>query len=298
MSSRSLPQEQRRPRASWESRLEALKVYWSNTSNPFNLPRQWKQKHPESCLYYLWFNRNVLNVHNLPANKRVLLGEEIRKAKSSRTRAHNMKAFACCSYIATKLQPSMYCQRTPCKTFSGKNASRCWQHQFLTPEKMKSASVYKTGRSYYGLVRLAASKLPRHLKAGNGVYSNRHFEKNEYITWYAGRTCTLDEVKAMQGTLAHDYVLLPIRTGKRLTDKPYWVGIMTPEVGMGLGSFVNAPYAGPMYQANCSFKFDASIQYPVIYALRDIWPGEELYMAYGRGKRGSHALVANNETDM
>lgn len=166
-----------------------------------------------------------------------------------------MKAVACCSYVATKLQSTMYCQRTPCKTSSGKNASRCWQHQFLTPDKMKSASVYKTGRSscVYTLVR---------------------------------------------GTLAHDYVILPTRTRKRLTDKPYWVGIMAPEVGMGLGSFVNAPYTGPMYQANCAFKFDATIQCPVIYALRDIWPGEELYMAYGRGKRGSRAVVANNETEI
>lgn len=254
--------------------------------------------HPDSCLHYLWFNRNVLKVDKLTAIKQALVGEEIRKARSSRTRAYKMKVVASCSYIHSKLPHIMHCQRTPSKGSSGKNASRCWQHQLHTPEKMKSASVYNTGRQYYGFVRLAASKLPRCVNAGNGVFSNRHFEKNEYITWwYAGSKCSLEEVESMRGTLAHDYVILPTRTGIRHTDKPYWLGIMTPAVGMGLGSFVNAPYVGPMYQANCAFKFDATIQCPVIYALRDIWPGEELYMAYGRGKRGSRALVANNETE-
>ena len=159
---------------------------------------------------------------------------------------------------------------------------------------MKAQSVHKNLRNlYYGLVRIGKSKLPGELNAGNGVFVNRHFEKNESITWYAGETCSLEQVEAMRGTAAHDYVILPTLNGIRQVAKPYWLGIMAPEVGKGLGSFVNAPYTGPRYQANCAFKFDAILGCPVIYALRDIWPGDELYMAYGRGRRASHVVVAD-----
>ena len=162
---------------------------------------------------------------------------------------------------------------------------------------MKTQSVHKDLRNcYYGLVRLGNSKLPRELNAGTGVFANRHFVKGESITWYAGERCSLAQVDAMRGTREHDYVILPTLIGIRRVAKPYWLGIMMPEVGKGLGSFVNAPFAGSQYQANTAFKFDSTIQCPVIYALRDIWPGDELYMAYGRGKRGSHAVVAAEES--
>ena len=71
-----------------------------------------------------------------------------------------------------------------------------------------------------------------------------HFLKEEVITGYAGESCSLEEVETMRGKVAHDYVILPTLNGIRQVDKPYWLGIMTPEVGKGLGSFINAPHDG------------------------------------------------------
>ena len=85
------------------------------------------------------------------------------------------------------------------------------------------------------MVRVGKSKLPRELNAGNGVFANKHFVKNESITWYAGKRCSMEEVEAMRGTLAHDYVILPSLNGIRQVAQWY----MKPEVGKGLGSFVN-----------------------------------------------------------
>ena len=292
------------------ARFEELKAYWSNTSNPFNLPRQWKASHPDSSLYYLWFHRNVTNVHTLSPKYQKLVRAEIGKANRSRTVAHNKLVAAksshvnhgsnksnkrrLCSYVASK--GTLGCQHAPSTAtpVCGRDKElRCSQHRFLTSEEMKTESVLKKVRNkYYGLVRLGNSKLPKELNAGIGVFANRHFVPDESITWYAGEKCSLEQVEAMRGTLAHDYVILPARNGVRQVAKPYWLGIVKPEVGKGLGSFVNAPFTGSLYQANCAFKFDSTIKCPVIYALRDIWPGDELYMAYGRGKRGSHVLVA------
>ena len=228
--------------------------------------------------------------------------EAIGKAKSSRTVAHKKAVVASrvseervlCTYVATKnKRASPSCKHLAVKAVSGRGnkPQRCYQHRILTPVEMMTLSVHKAERNYFGLVRLGSSSLPKELNAGDGVFANKHFDKGESITWYAGTTHSLEEVEEMRGTPEHDYVILPTRTGIRQLAKPYWLGIMKPEVGKGLGSFVNAPYIGPLYQANCAFRFDATIQCPVIYALRDIWPGEELYMAYRRGKRGSHVAV-------
>ena len=131
--------------------------------------------------------------------------------------------------------------------------------------------------------------LPSFLNAGNGLFANRYFAKNEAITTYAGRRCTRIEVEAMRNTKEHDYVMLPTSTGINTIAKPYWLGLMEPEIGKGLGSFVNAPYnnGGSKYAANCAFRFDSIEDCIVIFALREIWPLEELYMSYARGKCGS-----------
>jgi hypothetical protein len=50
---------------------------------------------------------------------------------------------------------------------------------------------------------------------------------------------------------------------------PHILGLMNHVVGKGLGSFVNAPYKGSIYAANCSFKFDPIIKRTVIFAIKD-----------------------------
>jgi hypothetical protein len=151
-------------------------------------------------------------------------------------------------------------------------------------------SIYKDSTNIDdGYVRIAQSKLPSVLNPGRGVFTNKHFVKNEYITTYEGIKLNLVQVNALKNKKEYDYIILPTRTGMHKKNAtPYILGLMNPVVGKGLGSFVNAPYKGSNYAANCSFKYDSIIEQTVIFAIKDVWPGDELYMAYCRGTRGSH----------
>ena len=175
--------------------------------------------------------------------------------------------------------------------FSGSSMARCYIHRFLSSNELLHRSIYTFSNKYDGLVRLATSKLPSGLNPGRGVFTNRHFVKNEYITTYAGTKLTLSQVNSLRNKKEYDYILLPTRTGMHKKHAaPYILGLMDPVVGEGLGSFVNAPYNGSKFAANCSFKYDPIIKRTVIFAIKDVWPGDELYMAYSRGTRGSHLV--------
>lgn len=317
------------PSAIWLAVFAAQVQYWSIKTNPFQVPRQWKQQNPDSLLYYMWYRRNVVQVHLLSLQRRRLMYAAIGKAKRLRTIAHK-KMITTASIISSgtisssSINSSLTSSVTPppvaissqkkivrkiCSFKVDQSTTcshhviiskakkivhgtpllppRCFQHRFLSTTELETISTYKQPTRYTGYVRLGTSKLPKELNAGNGVFANRHFIKNEGITTYSGVRCSYDEVTAMEKTKQHDYVILPTRTGMHTTSKPYWLGLMEPEIGKGLGSFVNAPYNGAMYAANCSFRYDSIAECIVIYALREILPGEELYMAYARGKRGS-----------
>ena len=294
------------PSVVWLASLQHMILYWANVQNPFALPVKWKLHNPTSMLYYTWFHRNVKNVHLLTGPKKELMMEAIRKAKKVRSTISRKKTVTkkksppdvvkLCTYIhkkggvcCTKEARASICGVVG---FYGNNVARCYSHRFLSPNELLNKSIYKDGNCYEGYVRLAPSKLPVELMAGRGVFSNRHFIKNECITSYAGTKKSLAQVKALKNTKEYDYLILPTRTGiNKKNSMPYVLGLMEPVVGKGLGSFVNAPYKGSNYASNCSFKYDPIIKRTLIYAIKDVWPGEELYMSYTRGVRGSRAVL-------
>ena len=301
------------PNDVWLNTLQHMIRYWAIVQNPFALPGKWKLNNPTSPLYYTWFRRNVTNVHLLSSPRLELMKEAIRTAKKVRTptTCSSRKKTICkkksppdvvklCTYIHKK--GGVCCTKgahaNNCGVgFSGSNVARCYSHRFLSSNDLLHKSIYKESKIYEGYVRLGASKLPAELMPGRGVISNRHFIKNECITTYAGTKKSLVQVKALKNTKEYDYLILPTRTGiNKINAKPYVLGLMDPVVGKGLGSFVNAPYNGSKYASNCSFKYDPIIKHTLIYAIKDVWPGDELYMSYTRGLRGSREVLAVNNS--
>ena len=301
----------------WLNSLEHMNRYWANARNPFTLPGNWKLENPSSPIYYMWFHRNIKNVHLLSGTKKELVNEAIQNAKKLRTsyriktriknnksmKSNNKKAPSTttklCSYVHIKNGEFCVNQAVEMRRlgvvgggpFSSRTLARCGAHRFLSSNELLHRSIYRESNNYAGYVRIAPSKLPSELNPGRGVFANRHFVKNEYITTYSGIKLTLLQVNSLKNTKEYDYIILPTRTGMHKKNaKPYILGLIHPVVGKGLGSFVNAPYKGSNYAANCSFKYDPIIKRTVIFAIKDVWPGEELYMAYSRGTRGSHLV--------
>ena len=304
----------------WLNSLEHMNRYWANVRNPFNLPGNWKLENPSSPIYYMWFHRNIRNVNLLSGIKRDLVNEAIKNAKKLRTsirmktrikekktmksttKKYHSVTTKLCSYINKKDGECCVNQAVARRcagsegggggTFIGSSFARCYIHRFLYSNELLHRSIYKKRNRNDGYVKIAPSKLPSELNPGRGVFANRHFVKNEYITTYAGIKKTLVQVNSLKNTKEYDYIILPTRNGMHKKNAaPYVLGLMEPVVGKGLGSFVNAPYRGSNYAANCSFKYDPIIKRTVIFAIKDVWPGDELYMAYSRGTRGSHIVT-------
>ena len=299
----------------WLNSLEHMIRYWANIRNPFTLPVKWKLENPTSPIYYMWFYRNITNVHLLSDIKKGLVNEAIKTAKKQRVslginirnKKKKMKEkisieSKLCAYIHKKNGECCVNQAVARRCagsegggggpFIGSSFARCYIHRFLYSNELLHRSIYKKRNRNDGYVKIAPSKLPSELNPGRGVFANRHFVKNEYITTYAGIKKTLVQVNSLKNTKEYDYIILPTRNGMHKKNAaPYVLGLMEPVVGKGLGSFVNAPYRGSNYAANCSFKYDPIIKRTVIFAIKDVWPGDELYMAYSRGTRGSHIVT-------
>lgn len=123
-------------------------------------------------------------------------------------------------------------------------------------------------------IELRVSRIPN---SGRGVFASRDFQKDEIVTLYFGHLFGESERAGMQSL------------GKGTHCKPlqfkhsYLDGVKTAFVGMHAGQLLNQ---GDKNTCNCEWIMleakSASNRHLAIRATRYIFPGEELYISYGR----------------
>lgn len=109
--------------------------------------------------------------------------------------------------------------------------------------------------------------------AGSGVFANTNFRKGDAITIYSGE-------KVDNEPNDSEYAI-------QLQDGSYMFGNNTPQVGNGLGSFINHSSV----KKNCEFVEDGDYQKLIIVATKKIKNGNELYTTYSRGYRLKHRKI-------
>ena len=114
--------------------------------------------------------------------------------------------------------------------------------------------------------------------AGNGVFSNTDIRKGDVITVYSGER--VDEKPKCP-----EYVI-------QLQDGSYLFGNSHPQVGNGLGSFINRSLA----KKNCEFVEDEDYQQLIVVATKKIKKGLELFTTYSRGYRLKRMKVKRKQS--
>jgi len=103
--------------------------------------------------------------------------------------------------------------------------------------------------------------------AGNGVFTNADIRKGDVITIYSGER--VDEKPK-----SPEYVI-------QLQDGSYLLGDSNPQVGNGLGSFINRSSV----KKNCEIVENEDYQQLVVVATKKIKKVFELFSTYSRGYR-------------
>jgi hypothetical protein len=261
----------------WSKRLTALKEYWKNSSNKFKLPTLYADS--LSGLNYKFYNQYVTNIATVKNPlKKIALLKAVKDAKSNRTslvnRVQKQKKNHQCTYMRTQSISSR------CKiSIKKNNKSRlCQHHGKLTVADILDAGNYNLvsgrQRTYKSTCIYKTSTVPG---AGHGVFATRHFYPGDLITIYSySKIISSKEMPDLKGKLEYDYVLTCGDLSK------CFVGLTVPELGKGLGSFINAP--GSSREVNCKFKYDKTLNTPYIVATKHIWKGTELFMSYNKGR--------------
>ena len=105
------------------------------------------------------------------------------------------------------------------------------------------------------------------------VFANTNIRKGDAITIYSGK-------KADNEPNDSEYAI-------QLQDGSYVVGNNTPQVGNGLGSFINRSSANK----NCEIVEDEDYQKLIVVATKKIKYGNELFTNYSRGYRLKHRKI-------
>ena len=234
----------------WQKKFTALKEYWNNMENNFALPCSYND--PSSGLNYKFYKQYVINVAKV---KKEVLKKDLKKAiavaKAKRTTRINQ--------VCQKIDNEHKCKYmknqklvSKCKNWAKYDKlTRCRYHKKLSYgelEKLGTHQLFKDGRAraYSSTCLIKTSTIQG---AGNGVFATRHFYPEDPITIYAfSRIITAAEHESLKGKREYDYVLM--LRGNR---QHCFLGLTDPVVGLGLGSFVNAPHQGKEF--NCKYKF-------------------------------------------
>lgn len=126
-------------------------------------------------------------------------------------------------------------------------------------------------------MEVKASTLPRHLKAGNGLFALKDFAKGDVVATYDYDDVIDDE----------ELVRLKVRKDKQvkyvlqLKKNKHLCGLMEAKTGRGMGSLINS--GGKAFKNNCRFsRFRKEIK--IKCSVRLIKKGTELFVPYNRGK--------------
>lgn len=105
------------------------------------------------------------------------------------------------------------------------------------------------------------------LKAGNGLFADRMYKKNEFITYYSG-TYTNDSDK----------------TGDRLLWFNTWgvIGNGKCRNKKSRGDLINHSKDNPNCDCKCDTSHNKNLKLVKVLALRDIQQGEEFFWNYGK----------------
>jgi len=265
----------------WQKKFAALKEYWNNIENKFALPCSYHD--PSSGLNYKFYKTYVINLDTVKKEKlKKILKKEIAVAKARRTMRINKVSISKnnnsehkCTYMKDQTIASK------CRNWAKyDNRTRCRYHKKLSYgelEKLGTHQMFKNGRAraYSSTCLIKPSTIQ---DAGNGVFATRHFYPKDPITIYSfTRIITAAEHDTLKGQIEYDYVLM--LRGNR---QHCFVGLTDPVIGLGLGSFVNAPPPGK--ESNCQFKFTNPDNLPYLVALKNIYKSEELFVAYNKGR--------------
>ena len=255
----------------WLKKLTALKEYWRDSVNQFKLPYHYKDL--ESGLNYKFFNHYVTNISdNVPilSAKYKLLVQAIKAAKSQRTTHVNKvlkQKSRQCSYMSNQSSTSR------CKIVI-KYGRLCRHHRKLSVEDLRRMGNYfmVNGRQRDYKSTCLYKKSTIH-NAGHGVFATRHFYPGDLITIYSfSEIISSESMPTLKGKLEYNYVL-----------KKCFIGLTTPTIGKGLGSFINAP-GSSKFNVNCKYQYDKISDTPYLVATKHIWKGSELFMAYNKGQ--------------
>ena len=123
------------------------------------------------------------------------------------------------------------------------------------------------------LVYVSQSKITG---AGRGVFANTKLVEKQIVTWYDGE-CHPDRV------LGQYTIAIKQKKSKDGNDNTpsylYLCGLTEPQLGRGLGSFINRTPRGR--RANCVFDVDSDNKTVWITACKNIRQGTELVATYG-----------------
>lgn len=103
--------------------------------------------------------------------------------------------------------------------------------------------------------------------AGNGVFANIDILKGDVLTIYSGAVHSKEPTEI-------EYTI-------KMSDGSFLAGDTTPQLGNGLGSFINRSWT----LKNCEFVEDDVHRVVMIVATKKIKKGNELFTTYGRGYR-------------
>jgi len=261
----------------WQKKFAALKDYWNDVENSFALPCSYNDLF--SGLNYKFYKKYVLNVDTVKKeDHKKLLRKAIAVAKSKRTMFINK--------VSKNRDPNHKCTYMKNSTMNSKcrnwakydKNTRCRYHKKLSYVELLKLGNYQLvnglSRPYSSTCFFKKSSIQG---AGNGVFATRHLYPKDPITVFSfTRIITTAEHETLKGQREYDYVLMLRGDRKRC-----FVGLADPVIGLGLGSFLNAPPPGK--DSNCEIKFTQD-NLPYVVAKKHISKSEELLMAYNKGK--------------
>jgi hypothetical protein len=122
-----------------------------------------------------------------------------------------------------------------------------------------------------------ASNIP---DAGYGVFvmRDKQIEKDTVLTEYSGVKLSADRLSVLQKYSDSSYQNKDVQVGRYLS-YDYIRGIEEPEIGQGMGSFINRPPKG----GKANVKFHYALDKLWIQAISVIKQGSELYICYNSG---------------
>jgi hypothetical protein len=153
---------------------------------------------------------------------------------------------------------------------------RCRHHPL---KDIKLAEMRGTHNSSY--LPYVTCKPSNIQNGGMGVFTTDigEYQPGDIITEYQGKPVTIDDIKRKHYNKYYTIKCCGFH-------KPYLSGIMQPEDGLGLGSFVNRGTETGEFAVNVDFHFSKAHHETVwLRATKFIGPNQELFAKYGPGFR-------------